>query len=377
MSPLNSYGSYLIRENETTPSGYVLSIRDRDRVQHYKILQSDNQKFFVYARSTFKTLQDLVAHYQQQADGLCVNLIKPCVILEPTDVSGQVIDEWQIDRGEIRLIRKLRSDVFTEVWKGIRNNTTMVAVAVAVMIFKPNKYKIVNDLLPPVNLIKKLQHPNIVRFYGVCSMEVPVYIITEFIKHNSLVEYLHERSLRLYQLMDMASQVAAGMAYLEEKNIVHRDLQASNVTVGANLVCKLAIFKLARVMHKDVYEGQKGENIAIKWAAPEVLLHSRFSIKSDVWSFGIVLYEIITHGKPPYVGMTDDEVKQQIQQGYRMPQSLGCPDKLYDIMLNCWRIEPANRPMFETLQQQLANLGNTGYNNIYSEFNGIVSDKGS
>jgi fyn-related kinase len=354
MSPLNSYGSYLIRENETTPSGYVLSIRDRDRVQHYKILQSDNQKFFVYARSTFKTLQDLVAHYQQQADGLCVNLIKPCVILEPTDVSGQVIDEWQIDRGEIRLIRKLRSDVFTEVWKGIRNNTTMVAVAVAVMIFKPNKYKIVNDLLPPVNLIKKLQHPNIVRFYGVCSMEVPVYIITEFIKHNSLAEYLHgERSLQLFQLMDIASQVAAGMAYLEEKNIVHRDLRASNVTVGANLVCKLAIFELARVMHQDIYEGQKGENIAIKWAAPEVLLHRRFSVKSDVWSFGIILYEIITYGKPPYVGMTNDEVKQQIQQGYRIPRPERCPGKLHVIMLNCWRIEPANRPIFETLQQQL------------------------
>ena len=357
MTQLNSRGSYLIRESESTPGGYSLSVRDRDQVQHYKIFQSNNQEFYVFARSTFKTLQDLVSHYQQEAGGLCVNLKKPCVM----NVSGN-LDEWQsIDKSSIILVRRL---TFGEVWEGIWNSTTPVAVKT----LKPNQN--IMDILQPANLMKKLRHPKFVQLYGLCSKEEPVYIITEFMEHGNLLEYLHcggkSLKLTLNQLMDMASQVAEGMAYLEKKNVVHRDLQASNVLVGAGPICKLAIFKLARVMHQDVYVGQKGEKIAIKWAAPEATLHNRFSIKSDVWSFGIVLYEIITHGKPPYPGMTDAEVKQKTQQGYHMPQSIGCPDKLYDIMLNCWRAEPANRPTFESLQQQLADFDNN-YNNIYGK----------
>ena len=174
-------------------------------------------------------------------------------------------------------------------------------------------------------------------------------------KHGSLLEYLRGegRSLKLPQLIDMAAQVAAGMAYLEGQNVIHRDLVARNILVGEGVSCKVANFKLARVMDKGIYEGQEGEKIAIKWAAPEAALHRRFSIKSDVWSFGIVLWEIITYCRFPYPGMTNAQVKQLIQQGYRMPRPPGCPDKLYSIMLNCWREEPANRHTFETLQWQL------------------------
>lgn len=109
-------------------------------------------------------------------------------------------------------------------------------------------------------------------------------------------------------------------------------------------------------MDKDIYEGQEGERMSdlwFKWAAPEAVLHYKFSIKSDIWSFGIVLYEIITYGGFPYPGMRNAQVKHQIQKGYRMPQPPGCPDKLHNIMLNCWREEPANRHTFETFQWQL------------------------
>ena len=352
MHPMNSYGSYLIRESESGQGSYALSIRDNDRVGHYKIFTSDNDEFFIVAHSTFKTLQDLVTHYQQQADGLCINLKKPCVIV--TDVSGQVIDEWQIDRSDIRLIRKLMSHNSTEVWEGVWNNTTPVAVKT----LKPNQNMTMDEFLQSANLMKKLLHPKLVHFYGLCSTEEPVFVITELMEHESLLDYLdgEGKSLRHPQLIRMAAQVAAGMAYLEENNIVHRDLQASNVLVGEGLICKLANFELAQVTHKGIYDGQKGEKIAIKWTAPEAVLHNRFSIKSDVWSFGIVLYEIITYGKPPFPGMTDAEVEQQIRQGYCMFQPMGCPDNLYDIMLNCWQVKPANRPTFETLQWQLALL---------------------
>ena len=364
LNPLNRYGSFLIRESESNPGSYVLSVRDRDQVKHYKIYQSDNQEFYVTARRMFNSLQALVTHYQQQADGLCVNLRNPCAFT-PTDVSGEPADEWEIDRSGIRLVRKLMSGEYTEVWEGTWNDNRPAAVKT----LKPKQNMTVDEFFQPTNLMKELRHPKLVQLYGVCSKKEPVFIITEFMEYGNLLEYLHHggKSLKLSlnQLMNMASQVAEGMVYLEKKNIVHRDLQASNVLVGAGPICKLAILKLARVMHQDVYEGQEGEKIAIKWAAPEAIIHNKFSIKSDVWSFGIVLYEIITHGKPPYPGMADYEMKWQTQRGYHMPQSVGCPDKLYDIMLHCWRVEPANRPSFGHLQRQLANFDKF-YDYIYS-----------
>ena len=352
MSPINSSGSYLIRESENTPGGYALSIRDRDQVQHYEIFQSNNQEFYVSAHSIFKTPQDLVTHHQQQADGLCVNLKKPCLI--PTDdVSGKPIDEWQVDRSSIKFVKKLSPFTYFEVWEGVWNNATPVEI----MKLKPNQNMLVENFLQSANLMKKLRHPKLVQLYALCSTEEPVLIITELMRHGSLIDYLHGkgRSLNLPQLIDMAAQVAAGMAYLEEQNVIHRDLATCNILVGEDLSCKVANFERAQVLDKfkSIYEGQEGERIIIKRAAPEAALHRKFSIKSDIWSFGMVLYEIITYGRFLYPGMTDAEVNQQVQQGYRMPRPMGCPDKFYDIMLNCWREEPANRYTFETLQWQL------------------------
>ena len=117
LNSLNSDGSYLIRESESTPGGYSLSVRYRDQISHYKIYQNKNRECFIAARSTFKSLQDLVDHYQQHAqpDELCVNLKKPCVI-PGMDVSGYAIDEWQTDRTNVIHIRKQMSNELTEVW---------------------------------------------------------------------------------------------------------------------------------------------------------------------------------------------------------------------------------------------------------------------
>ena len=146
------------------------------------------------------------------------------------------------------------------------------------------------------------------------------------------------------------------MAYLEEHHCIHRDLAAKNILVEKKLItCKIANFEMAQVINEDIIQNTIHNKtwLAYRWTAPEVITQNRLSTKSDVWSFGIVLYEIITCGKSPYPGMTDTMVLERLQQGYRMPQPHKCPKKLYNIMLDCWQREPENRPTFKTLWQEL------------------------
>ena len=198
----------------------------------------------------------------------------------------------------------------------------------------------------------KLHHPKLVQVYGACTKEEPVYIVMELMKQGSLLEYLRGegKSLKLPQLINIATHVATGMAYLEEQNCAHYNLAARNILVGEHLLCKVADFGLARVIDEDIYEANTGAKFPIIWTAPEAAMYNRFTIKSDVWSMGIVMYETITYGRFPYPGMTNAQVLEELQQGYRMPRPMGCPDKLYNVMLDCWREDPASRPTFETLR---------------------------
>ena len=357
MMSFNQYGSYLVRENERTPGDFSLSIHDTEEVRHYRIRRLENGTFFVTHRVTFETILDLVAYYQQQADGLCVNLLYPCLHPEKPQTAGlskQANDEWKIDRQQIHLIRRLGAGQFGEVWKGQWNST----MPVAVKILKPGTM-FPMEFLQEAALMKRLRHPNLIQLYAVCTREEPIYIVTELMKHGSLLEYLRGegRSLKLPQLVDMSAQVAAGMAYLECQNYIHQDLAARNILVGEHLICKVADFGLAHVIDEDIYKAHTrrptGAKFPIKWTAPEAAIYNRFTIKSDIWSFGIVLYELITYGRVPYTGMTNAQVLEKIQTGYRMGCPLNCPKQLHDIMVNCWREEPANRPTFETLQWQL------------------------
>jgi len=349
----NQCGSYLVRDSETTPGDFSLSIRDVERVRHYRIRKLDNGGFFVTRRATFPNVQELITYYQQQADGLCSTLMYPCLVTEKPQTVGlskQANEEWEISRQQIRLVRRLGAGQFGEVWEGLWNNTT----AVAVKTLKPGTMSPL-EFLQEATLMKSLRHPKLIQLYAVCTREEPIYIITELMKHGSLLDYLRGdgRSLKLPQLIDMSAQVAAGMAYLEEQNYIHRDLAARNILVGEHLICKVADFGLARVIDEDIYEAHTGAKFPIKWTAPEAAMYNRFTIKSDIWSFGVVLYEIITYGRFPYPGMTNAEVLEKIQTGYRMGCPPHCPKQLHDFMLDCWREEPANRPTFETLQWQL------------------------
>ncbi|XP_062265663.1 tyrosine-protein kinase Fgr isoform X3 [Platichthys flesus] len=405
----NQRGTFLIRESETTKGAYSLSIRDwddnkGDHVKHYKIRKLDNGGYYITTRSQFDTVPELVEHYTERAAGLCCRLIGSCKRGMPklADLSVKTKDMWEIPRESLQLIkklgngqfgevwmgsndglcyylthacvnskpltmglgrdawevpretlilqRKLGQGCFGEVWMGMWNGTTKVAVKT----LKPGTMS-PEAFLEEAQIMKRLRHDKLVQLYAVVSEE-PIYIITEFMSQGSLLDFLKDgegQNLKLPQLVDMAAQIASGMAYIERMNYIHRDLRAANILVGENLVCKIADFGLARLIEDNEYTARQGAKFPIKWTAPEAALYGRFTIKSDVWSFGILLTELITKGRVPYPGMNNREVLEQVERGYRMPCAPGCPSSLHELMVQCWRREADERHTFEYLQSFL------------------------
>ncbi|NXP06642.1 FRK kinase, partial [Thinocorus orbignyianus] len=355
--PGNQAGAFLIRESESLKNEYALSVFDGQSVKHYLIKKLDEGGFFLTRRKTFKTLHELVDYYSRNSDGLCVVLGKPCrKVQAPTifDLSYKTVDQWEIDRQSLKFVKKLGSGQFGEVWEGLWNNTTPVAIKT----LKPGSMD-PQDFLREAQIMKYLRHPKLIQLYAVCSLENPIYIITELMRNGSLLEYLQKHAgsqISLQQQVDMAAQVASGMAYLESQNYIHRDLAARNVLVGEHGVCKVADFGLARVFkveNENIYETKNETKLPVKWTAPEAIHYSKFTIKSDVWSFGILLFEIITFGKMPYAGWTGNQVIQELDRGYRLPKPVTCPEPLYQLMLQCWSAEADERPSFKDLCNQL------------------------
>ncbi|XP_069007955.1 tyrosine-protein kinase Lck [Embiotoca jacksoni] len=356
LAPGNTQGSFLIRESETTKGSYSLSVRDLDHntgegVKHYRIRNMDSGGFYITAKISFNSLKELVQHHSRDADGLCTRLVKPCQSRAPQKPWWQ--DEWEIPRESLKLERRLGAGQFGEVWMGIYNNDRRVAIKN----LKTGTMS-VEAFLAEANMMKNLQHPRLVRLFAVVTEE-PIYIVTEYMENGNLVDYLKTAegsSLPMNTLIDMAFQVADGMAFIEQKNYIHRDLRAANILVSCELICKIADFGLARLIEDNEYTAKEGAKFPIKWTAPEAFNYGTFTIKSDVWSFGVLLTEIVTYGRIPYPGMSNPEVIQNLELGYRMPKPENCSEGLYDIMCLCWRENSEDRPTFEYLRSVLGDF---------------------
>uniref|UniRef100_A0A8D0HUC7 Tyrosine-protein kinase n=1 Tax=Sphenodon punctatus TaxID=8508 RepID=A0A8D0HUC7_SPHPU len=334
------------------PGAYSLSVRDSgathgDIIKHYRIRSLDGGGYYISPRLTFPSLQQLVQHYCEKGDGLCQRLTAPCVSLIPQRPWAQ--DEWEIPRESLKLVKKLGSGQFGEVWMGYyKNNVTVAVKTLKQGSMEPDAF------LAEANLMKTLQHDKLVRLHAVVTKQ-PVYIVTEYMRNGCLLDFLKTdegRRLSLPKIIDMSAQVAEGMAYIERMNSIHRDLRAANILVSETLCCKIADFGLARIIENE-YFAQEGAKFPIKWTAPEAISYGVFTIKSDVWSFGVLLTEIITYGRIPYPGMTNPEVIRNLELGYRMPCPDTCPGELYGIIVRCWRERPDDRPTFEYLQSVL------------------------
>lgn len=362
MLPENEIGAFIIRDSESREKDFSLSIRDESSVKHYRIRAlDDGSGFFIARKRTFSSLQKLVEHYSNDVDGLCVKLRAPCIMDKPdtNDLSYKTKDQWEIDRSSLTLLDKLGSGQFGQVYEGRWNGN----IPVAVKTLKEGSMD-PNDFLAEAQVMKELRHENLIKLYAVCTQQEPILIVTELMRNGCLLDYLKSkkgRELTIVTLVNMGEQIARGMAYLEEMRYVHRDLAARNILVGERNLVKIADFGLARLIKENDYEARIGTRFPIKWTAPEAAQYNKFTTKSDVWSFGILLTELVTYGRVPYPGLTNTEVLQQVEKGMRMTyESLpGCPKALYDIMMECWHKDPQKRLTFEALRWKLELLFDT------------------
>lgn len=290
----------------------------------------------------------------------------------------------EFPRDDVRLERVLGEGNFGRVWKGTAYglNGSKRATPVAVKTLKEyasNEEK--RDLVREMGLMRMLgKHPHVVRFLGCCTMDEPVLLIMELVSRGKLQSFLREHrsrgayynepeddgSLGPRDLAQFALQVAQGMDYIHKNGIIHRDLAARNVLVDEHGRCKVADFGLSRSVRDsetDVYQQKSKGALPVRWMAPECLYLQVFTTKSDVWAFGILLWEIVTLGSTPYPGLSAQEVIHAVRDGRVMVQPVHCRWELYRLMRACWHPDPKERPPFSRLASDLDQLIklNAGY----------------
>uniref|UniRef100_A0A8C7IJY5 receptor protein-tyrosine kinase n=1 Tax=Oncorhynchus kisutch TaxID=8019 RepID=A0A8C7IJY5_ONCKI len=250
---------------------------------------------------------------------------------------------------------------FGEVFRGILKAPGRKEVAVAIKTLKPGySEKQRQDFLSEASIMGQFSHQNIIRLEGVVTKFKHAMIVTEYMENGALDKYLkdHDGELPSFQLVGMMRGIAAGMKYLSDMSYVHRDLAARNILVNNNLECKVSDFGLSRVLEDDP-EGTyttSGGKIPIRWTAPEAIAYRKFTSASDVWSFGIVMWEVMAFGERPYWDMSNCEVMKAINEAFRLPAPMDCPSTVYQLMLQCWLQERSKRPRFPDIVSLLDKL---------------------
>ncbi|XP_078088674.1 ephrin type-A receptor 6 isoform X1 [Mustelus asterias] len=266
---------------------------------------------------------------------------------------SQAVHEFakEIDPSRIRIERVIGAGEFGEVCSGRLKTPGKREIPVAIKTLKGGYMdRQRRDFLREASIMGQFDHPNIVRLEGVVTKSRPVMIVVEYMENGSLDSFLrkHDGHFTVIQLVGMLRGIASGMKYLSDMGYVHRDLAARNILVNSNLVCKVSDFGLSRVLEDDPEAAYTttGGKIPIRWTAPEAITYRKFSSASDVWSYGIVMWEVMSYGERPYWEMSNQDVILSIEEGYRLPSPMGCPGTLHQLMLHCWQKERNHRPKF-------------------------------
>ncbi|NXV39777.1 KSYK kinase, partial [Rissa tridactyla] len=402
-------GKFLIRERDSNGS-YALCLLNDGKVLHYRIDRDKTGKLSIPEGKRFDTLWQLVEHYSYKPDGLLRVLTIPCPQLgsENGDWAGggiisrlksytfpkagskkvphivflgdqidalpmdtEVYESPYADPDEMKpknvtLDRKLLtleegelgSGNFGTVKKGFyKMKKGAKPVAVKILKNESNDPAIKDELLREANVMQQLDNPYIVRMIGICEAEAWM-LVMEMAELGPLNKFLQKnRHVTEKNITELVHQVSMGMKYLEENNFVHRDLAARNVLLVTQHYAKISDFGLSKALSADenYYKAQSHGKWPVKWYAPECMNFYKFSSKSDVWSFGVLMWEAFSYGQKPYKGMKGGEVAQMIERGERMERPEVCPTEVYDLMKLCWTYNVDDRPGFVVVELRLRN----------------------
>ncbi|XP_056322391.1 muscle, skeletal receptor tyrosine-protein kinase [Danio aesculapii] len=289
-------------------------------------------------------------------------------------------------RNNIEYVRDIGEGAFGRVFQarapGLLPTEPFTMVAVK-MLKEEASTDMQNDFQREAALMSEFDHPNIVRLLGVCAVGKPMCLMFEYMAYGDLNEFLRRRCatqqpslsrdtltssslvseperyppLSCQEQLSISKQVAAGMAYLSERKFVHRDLATRNCLVAENLVVKIADFGLSRNIYAaDYYKASENDAIPIRWMPPESIFYNRYTSESDVWAYGVVLWEIFSYGMQPYYGMAHEEVIYYVRDGNVLACPENCPQELYNLMRLCWSGHPTDRPSFASIHRILERM---------------------
>ncbi|XP_053575897.1 high affinity nerve growth factor receptor [Bombina bombina] len=275
-----------------------------------------------------------------------------------------IVPKWELGEGAFGKVYLAECYNLTT-----ENEKTLVAVKA----LKEATENARQDFQREAELLTVLQHEHIVKFYGVCTDGEPLVMVFEYMKHGDLNRFLRSHGpdakildngngqpfgqLNLTQMLQIATQIASGMVYLASLHFVHRDLATRNCLVGTNLVVKIGDFGMSRDIYSTDYYRVGGRTmLPIRWMPPESILYRKFTTDSDIWSFGVVLWEIFTYGKQPWYQLSNTEAIECITQGRELERPRTCPNEVYNIMQGCWQREPQQRLNIKEIHNKLQGL---------------------
>ncbi|XP_056134584.1 ephrin type-A receptor 6 isoform X2 [Lampris incognitus] len=278
--------------------------------------------------------------------------VDPDTYEDPT----QAVQEFtkEIDPSRICIERVIGAGEFGEVCSGLLRTPGKADIAVAIKTLKGGYMEQQRrDFLREASIMGQFNNPNIIRLEGVVTKSRPVMIVVEYMENGALDSFLraHDGQFTAIQLVGMLRGIAVGMTYLADIGYIHRDLAARNILVDESLICKVSDFGMSRVLEDDPEAAYTttGGKIPIRWTAPEAITYGKFSSASDVWSYGIAMWEVMSYGERPYWEMSNQDVILSIEEGYRLPAPMGCPVALHQLMMHCWQKERVQRPNFSEI----------------------------
>ncbi|XP_034555636.1 tyrosine-protein kinase ZAP-70 [Notolabrus celidotus] len=398
-------GKFLVRDRDESGT-YALSMMYGKTVYHYQILQDKSGKYSMPEGTKFDTIWQLVEYLKMKSDGLVTALGEPCVNgkaaeekkpappatrrqngytpppqaliaalttqvsiptdreVLPMDCSGfnpyhnpNEVRKFNIKRNQLLIDEvELGSGNFGLVKKGVLK-TEKGQIDVAVKVLKSeNDTAVKEEMMREAEIMYQLSNPYIVRMLGLCNAE-SLMLVMEMASAGPLNKYLfaNKSTLTVENIVNLMHQVSLGMKYLEEKNFVHRDLAARNVLLVSQQFAKISDFGLSKALGADdnYYKARSSGKWPLKWYAPECIDFHKFSSKSDVWSFGVTMWEAFSFGGKPYKKMKGNEVMSFIKEGNRLDCPSACPERMYTVMKECWTYKHEDRPDFKKVEESM------------------------